>query len=65
MSTIQDINKKIQNLNNKLKVIRVKLNQADNEEKRKGIKAEILITQNLIAIENLRLKVQRQRDMNS
>jgi len=65
MSTIQDINKKIQNLNNKLKVMRVKLNQADNEEKRKGIKAEILITQNLIAIENLRLKVQRQRDMNS
>jgi len=62
MSNIQDINKKIQNLNNKLKVMRVELNQADNEEQKKAIKGEILITQNLITIENLRLKVQRLRD---
>jgi hypothetical protein len=65
MSTIQDINNKIENLNNQLKVMRVELNQADNEEQRKVIKSKILITQNLITIENLRLKVQRQRDMNS
>jgi len=64
MSTIQDINKKIGSLQKKLNIKRVELNQADNEEKRKVIKNQILIYQNQIALENIRLKIQKLRDIN-
>lgn len=58
----QNIQNKLQDLTNRMKLKNLELNQAQSEDSKKLFRNEILIIQNQIALERIRLKILGLRD---
>lgn len=57
-----EINSRIQELNTKLRVKQLEVNQTGNDDQRNAIKNDIEIIEQRMAIERLKLKIQQLRD---
>ena len=53
---------KIQDLTNRMQLKDLELKQSQSEDRKKLIRNEILILQNQLALERIRLKIQQLRD---
>ena len=58
----QNIQNKLQDLTNRMQLKDLELKQSESEDRKKLLRNELLILQNQIALERIRLKIQQLRD---
>ena len=58
----ESINNKLQDISNKMQIKNLELDQAESEDRKKLIRNELLILQNQMTLERIRLKIQQLRD---
>lgn len=58
----QNIQNKLQDLTNRMQLKDLELKQSQSEDRKKLLRNEILILQNQMALERIRLKIQQLRD---
>ena len=58
----QSINTRIQDITNSMQMKKLELDHAETEDSKKLIRNQLLILQNQMALERIRLKIQQLRD---
>lgn len=58
----QNIQNKLQDLTNRMELKNLELKQSESEDRKKLLRNELLILQNQISLEKIRLKIQQLRD---